>query len=282
MLLNTFCHLPGVGTRTERAIWDAGITCWEQLLGQCLPSRGLPRRTSADHIRESQEHHQAGNPAWFAGRLPSGQAWRLFDVFRDRCAFLDIETSGLSADDYVTTIALYDGKGLRTYVLGQNLEEFPFDVREYRLLVTYNGASFDLPFLRRSFDIELDQAHIDLRFVLRSLGLAGGQKRCEQRLGLEREGMEGLDGFAAVVLWHEYQWQKNARALETLLAYNAQDAINLERLMVEAYNRKLEETPFAASHRLAAPAVPANPFPVDPATVRKVLGPSRWAFTARP
>jgi hypothetical protein len=28
MLTNTFCHLPGIGEKTERNLWAAGVTSW--------------------------------------------------------------------------------------------------------------------------------------------------------------------------------------------------------------------------------------------------------------
>src|SRR5690606_35283848 len=102
---------------------------------------------------------------------PSNQAWRLFEDFCTSCVYLDIETTGLgSYGDHVTTIALYDGKSLRTYVHGINLEDFVRDIRDYKLIITYNGITFDVPFLQRQFHTTLDQAHIDLRYLLKSLG----------------------------------------------------------------------------------------------------------------
>jgi len=45
----------------------------------------------------------------------------LYPEFRGSVAFFDIETTGLSfATDQITTIALYDGNLIRTYVRGQN------------------------------------------------------------------------------------------------------------------------------------------------------------------
>jgi hypothetical protein len=86
--------------------------------------------------------------------------------------------------------------------------------------------------------------------------------------------MEEVDGYVAVLLWHDFQRRRDPQALESLLAYNVQDAVNLEALMVLAHNRKLAElagTPFAAAYRLATPAVPANPFRVDAPTVSRLL-----------
>lgn len=268
MLRHTFCHLPGVGETTERRLWSRGLITWDAALA------AAGHRLPADHLRASADHYERGNPAWFADLLPAAQAWRLFGDFRDRCAYLDIETAGMGPRAYVTAIALYAGGAVRTYVRGRNLADFARDVAAYRLLVTYNGKSFDLPFLARAMGWRLGQAHIDLRHVLGSLGYRGGLKGCERQLGVGRPGMEDLDGFAAVLLWYEHERRGDARALETLQAYNVQDVLNLEALMVEAYNRKLAglgAAPFAAGYRLPAPRLAANPFRPDPEAVRRVV-----------
>jgi hypothetical protein len=62
------------------------------------------------------------------------------------------------------------------------------------------------------------------------------------------------------------------KALESLLAYNVQDTINLERLIVTAYNMEIRNTPFAADKRLPDVALPENPFRVDLRTVDAVKG----------
>jgi uncharacterized protein YprB with RNaseH-like and TPR domain len=268
MLRHTFCHLPGVGETTERRLWARGLTTWDAALA------AAGHRLPAEHLRASAEQYRRGNPAWFAGQLPAAQAWRLFADFRDRVGYLDIETTGMGPRAHVTTIALYDGRAVRTYVHGRNLADFARDVADCRLLVTYNGKSFDLPFLERALGWRLEQAHIDLRHVLASLGYRGGLKGCERQLGVGRPGMEDLDGFCAVLLWYEYRKRQDARALETLQAYNVQDVLNLESLMVEAYNRKLAglaAAPFAADYRLPAPALAANPFWPDAEAVRRVV-----------
>jgi uncharacterized protein YprB with RNaseH-like and TPR domain len=275
MLRHTFCHLPGIGENTERSLWRAGITSWEMALSSSLAPRSpLLRRLSDTRLRESLLHYQKANAAWFGRCLPSAQTWRLFHDYRDSCAYLDIETTGLPGIGHITTIALYDGRSIRTYVHGRNLDQFHRDIRDYRLLVTYNGKSFDLPFIARDLGVRLEQPHIDLRHLLNSLGLKGGLKSCERQVGLTRAGMEDVDGFVAVLLWDEYRRRENERALETLLAYNVQDTVNLEALLIHACNRKLaalEGVPFAADYRLQAASPPANPFQADRATVRHVL-----------
>jgi len=99
------------------------------------------------------------------------------------------------------------------------------------------------------FGIELDQVHLDLRYNLRSLGYTGGLKGCERKAGIDRGDLEGVDGYFAVLLWDDYQRNKNEKALKSLLAYNIQDVVNLETLMVLSYNLKLKDTPFTATHQ---------------------------------
>jgi len=46
--------------------------------------------------------------------------------------------------------------------------------------------------------------------------------------------------------------------------------VNLEALIVKAYNLKLRETPFSRSHEIAAPALPAIPFRADHDTIQRL------------
>ena len=277
MLKNTFCHLPGISPHRERQLWAAGAHDWEILLAG---ARGLVQgwaRNLPDRLPESLQQLAAENPCYFSERLPSREHWRLYPEFRHTTAFLDIETTGLTPGaDAITTIALYDGRQVRTFVQGENLADFPAALAPYRLLVTYNGKSFDLPFIERSFGIRLTQAHIDLRYLLAGLGYRGGLKGCERQLGIGREELAGVDGYFAVLLWHEYRRTGNQAARATLLAYNVADTVNLATLMALAYNLKLAETPFADSHRLPLPPPPPDLPHVSRDTVlglrRRLLG----------
>ncbi|MBE7500562.1 MAG: ribonuclease H-like domain-containing protein [Verrucomicrobiales bacterium] len=272
MLRRTFCHVPGVGLKAEQQLWSLGVVSWEAV-GQGEVVLGAGRRERvARHLEESQRQLADHNAAFFARTLPASEHWRLYPEFRESVAYVDIETTGLGGPgDHITTIALYDGRTVRHYVHGRNLADFARDIQAYRLLVTYNGKCFDLPMLRASFGIALDQAHIDLRYVLASLGYKGGLKGCERRLGLDRGDLAGVDGYFAVLLWQEYRRRQNPQALETLLAYNIRDVVNLEPLLVKAYNLKLAQTPFGASATLDTPPPPAEPFRAHAPTVNRLL-----------
>lgn len=274
MLTSTFCHIPGVGGRTELKLWEEGIRSWEMFLEMEAVVSSAKRPLMVDHLYRSQEALAEKDIPFFTEVMPAGEHWRVFPDFRDRVAYLDIETTGLSMDAIdggITTIALYDGREVRHYVQGENLREFKHDIFEYDLLVTYNGKSFDIPFIESYFMIRLHQPHIDLRYVLGSLGFRGGLKGCERQLGLDRGDLDGLDGYFAVLLWREFCNYGDPGALETLLAYNIEDTVNLEQLMFMAYNLKVEETPFAESHKLDLPTRSVEiPFRADRDTIDRV------------
>ena len=272
MLKNTFLHVPGLGIKSEQRIWSSGVHSWNDLLGGDFTYFSPMRRENLKRgIEESLEHLSRNNPRYFADRLPSNQHWRIFPEFKESVAYLDIETTGLASwSNKITTVAVYDGKSVFTYVQGQNLDNFKKDIQKFRVLVTYNGKCFDVPFIERYFGIKLNQVHIDLRYLLKSLAYTGGLKGCEMKAGIDRGELDGLDGYSAVLLWDDYQRNSNQKTLETLLAYNIQDVVNLEVLMVLSYNLKLKETPFVQSHQITSPKRPEIPFKADLETIEGI------------
>ncbi len=75
----------------------------------------------------------------------------------------------------VTMVGLYDGRKYKVFVEGDNLQELPAHLRDYSVMVTFNGAGFDLRFLKLAFpEIKFPPIHIDLRWVTRKLGMKGG------------------------------------------------------------------------------------------------------------
>jgi len=235
MLKNTFLHVPGVGYKTERNLWERKIFSWSRFLERSkipgFSKKGVERIDEC--LFNSIEALKKKDVSFFAKNLPRREWWRLYPEFRDRVAFLDIETTGLSRYyDDVTMIGLFDGKRVNTYIQRQNLDRFFDEVRNYLILVTYNGTLFDLPFLVSKFEsLRLPLVHIDLRFFLRRLGYKGGLKPIEERFGIFREKeIQEIDGFGAAVLWNRYL-RGNADALELLVKYNIADTTNLKTLM---------------------------------------------------
>ncbi|MGD9819830.1 MAG: ribonuclease H-like domain-containing protein [Desulfomonilaceae bacterium] len=273
MLENTFCHIKGIGPKSEQKMWAAGILSWDDVMsmkhGILSP---LVTKSIIAGVSESVEKLEMDDARFFCDMLLSTENWRIFSNFRHSVAYIDIETIGqYGSREEITTIAMYDGSKLYYYIKGHNHKQFAQDIERYELIVTYNGKCFDLPVIRRLLGIRMDQAHIDLRFVLHSLGFRGGLKGCEKQLGIDREELDGLDGYFAILLWQDYVNNHNHKALDTLLAYNILDAVNLEPLMVKAYNMKLEATPFESDRTIQdIPTAPTNPFEPDLETVDRL------------
>ena len=236
MLENTFIHIPGIGAKTEQHLWRSGIHTWDDFL-QTKKSPLSPARDS--FVRQNLEVslENRNNIRFFLDKLSPADTWRLFDRFKDKAVYLDIETSGLyEGVDEITVIGLYDGTTTKTFVQGINLVEFESEMDMYELIITFNGAQFDLPFIRRQFpNIFLPPAHIDLRFFLKKLGYEGGLKAIEKSFGLHRaSAIDGMDGYEAVLLWKAYQWGDES-ALDRLIQYNTADIVHLKPLMEEGY-----------------------------------------------
>jgi uncharacterized protein len=235
VLRATFLHLSGIGPVTEAQLWREGVLDWSELESRSKRLGLFASRAGrlAAEIAASERALAEKDAAWFGHRLPAREHWRLHREFRDRLAFLDIETTGLSPFGGIVTVVSVHGAGTtRTFVAGEDLEELPAYVGRFPILVTFNGSRFDVPFLEACFpSFVAPPVHIDLRFLLYRLGHAGGLKRIEERLGLgDRSGVEGIHGLDAVRLWQEYR-RGNSSSLERLVKYNRADTVNLGPLL---------------------------------------------------
>lgn len=241
MLQQTFIHIPGIGKQTERELWKHGIHNWDDAARFEKRFGAVGARLSQkldEYIPRSQEAVRDKNAAFFERLSTLGEAWRVFPEFADECVYLDIETTGLSSVfDTVTMVGLYDGRKYKVFVEGDNLQELPAQLRSYSVVVTFNGAGFDLRFLKLAFpDLKLPPIHIDLRWVTRKLGMKGGLKTVEEKFGLKRaESIEELTGYDATVLWAKHlRGEKNA--LKQLIQYNTEDVVHLKAIMEIAYD----------------------------------------------
>ena len=170
---------------------------------------------------------------FFATHMPREEWWRLYPNFESKAVFLDIETTGLSHYyDEITVVGLYDGKRVKTLLAGHNLKNLSELLNPYDIVVTFNGTMFDIPFLKTKFpSLRLPPIHLDLRYLLRRLGLSGGLKQIERALGIERsKEAKEVDGLMATVLWARYL-RGDTEALERLVKYNAADITSLQSLM---------------------------------------------------
>ncbi|HMF34784.1 MAG TPA: ribonuclease H-like domain-containing protein [Candidatus Lokiarchaeia archaeon] len=204
--------------------------------------------------------------------VPKPVRWRMIPDLLGHIAFLDIETTGLSPYyNHVTCIGVYDGTKVHMFVWGQNLDEFPDFIAQFPAIATFNGACFDVPFLEHNLGLSLPHVHFDLRFLLKRLGLGGGLKAVEHSFGLERGEVAGIDGFTAVLLWRRYKETGDERYLNTMLAYNVEDVVNLEVLLHHAYNGLVTQESLPFDLLPFPEKIITRPYAADPAAVREVL-----------
>jgi uncharacterized protein YprB with RNaseH-like and TPR domain/predicted nuclease with RNAse H fold len=245
MLRSTFLHIPGVGPVTEKMIWSRRIYSWDDFIEKRRKvgiSDNVANRIEK-WLRRSERALEKKDALFFSTRLPQRDLWRLYPEFKNRTAFLDIETTGLSFYyDDITLIGLYNGKDVKTFVQGQNLGDFESEIKKYSIIVTYNGTLFDLRFIREKLGQQLvPPVHIDLRFLLKRLGYTGGLKSVEKQMNICREEeVADLSGFDATVLWNRYV-RGDDYALESLVKYNLADIVNLKTMLELAY-QQLHET----------------------------------------
>ena len=244
MIEHTFILLHGIGAVTERKLWQKGILTWGDFLSKGKIKRISPGRKKEydQQLLEAQEHLDHGNSAYFSGCLDSAEHWRLYEKWKDRACFLDIETTGFYHG--ITVVGVFSREGYKHYIRGMNLEADTLEeeLKKYKILVTFYGKAFDMPFIQRELGITVDIPHLDLCFAGKKIGLKGGLKKVEHKTGITREeDICGLDGFDAVRLWKAYR-KGDKNALDVLIRYNKADTVNLQMLADIIYGKLKEKT----------------------------------------
>lgn len=231
MIESSFCFLTGIGQKTERRWWQLGIGTWTEFRSaRTIPGIGPCRKAVYDEeLGQAQAARAQEDARYFGNRLPAIEQWRLYEWLRPRAVYLDIETNSFGT---ITVVGLYGQSGFTSLVEGESLtrQRLCDELAQYALLVSFNGASFDLPLLLASIQgLPLDQPHIDLCVLGRQLGYRGGLKAIERQLRIQRRAdLWGLSGADAGQLWNRWRHRRDEEARERLLAYNEADCVNLQ------------------------------------------------------
>jgi hypothetical protein len=236
MIRRSFIFLEGIDKKTEQNLWNQGIRDWDSFLS-AKSIKGISSARKLYYDRQILRARKAlynFDSSYFVGLLPQSEYWRLYDFFKDEALFLDIETTGLREKDDVTVFGLFDGIDTKIMIDGINL-----DIRSLRkelwrckLLVTFNGSSFDVPFIRKRYaGLIPNVPNLDLKSVARKLNLRGSLKQIEKKLGIARSSaVEKLCGGDALALWRIYRATGDDYYLNLLVEYNEEDVINLKAI----------------------------------------------------
>ena len=172
------------------------------------------------------------------------------------CVF-DIETTGLSTARNTARVILTamlvpteDGVRITQYLAEDPYEEdrvleetMQFFIRnQIDYLITYNGASFDLPFMNRRMEAlhhpySLTPYDLDLYvFLKRYTTLPSrldslSQKSVERYLGIGSDRKDVITGRESVRLYYEYVTSKSPMLEKVILTHNREDVLQLYRIL---------------------------------------------------
>ena len=181
----------------------------------------------------------------------SGQIFDLYHGGLKPCIF-DIETTGLSAQRgnkiILTACLIPDSKGV---TITQFLAENPYEEDRVIMatmnflkdesvdyLITYNGASFDIPFMKqrlatKNLPYVLNMYEFDLyNFIRSNTGLKSqigslSQKNVERHFGISSNRKDVISGRESVKLFAEYAINQDSVIEKIILTHNREDVLQL-------------------------------------------------------
>ena len=161
--------------------------------------------------------------------------------------FFDIETTGLSADiSAITLIGCCDMDGNITQWFNEDgfsqkqiLSDFLTFIKSYVTLITFNGKTFDLPFLSSKIkEFKLNASfdryeHLDLYQILKPYKNLWGlknfrQKNLEEYLGFHRT--DKLSGKKLIKTYQNYLEKGDTKDKEAVLLHNREDLLGLRNI----------------------------------------------------
>jgi uncharacterized protein YprB with RNaseH-like and TPR domain len=245
LISSTWQHVYGIGPQRESQLISAGFINWECALSapEKLPLNEPFKSRLLRETEQSIKAYSEGDLKWLLKKFPTRDHHKILWEYRNDITYFDIETTGFGGPDSEISVivALHKGQVFE-FISGQNLNDFAELLLDVRLLCSFNGSSFDVPFVLNTFRIpELPCAHIDLRWVCYYAGLEGGLKSIEKQLGFNRpDSIAGIDGYLAVLLWQDYQQNHSEQSLHQLVEYCREDVLMMPAICTSLFDKTQE------------------------------------------
>lgn len=235
MIRKSFQLLERIGPGMEQKIWQQGVRDWNEFLKK-QKIKGISDRSKAaydKHLRRASCAIQDGDSTFF-NACP--EPWRLYNLFRDEALYLDIEVTGVNMSDDLLMIGLFDGIEYKCMMFNNmDLRGLSLYMQNFKLLVSFNGSRFDVPFMKKRYPGLLpDIPHIDVEPLCRRRGLTGGLKAVEKSLGIKRSRLvERMYSGDVNLLWRKYRATGDDYFLKLLIEYNSEDVMNLPDILTK-------------------------------------------------
>ncbi len=228
MIRKSFSFLPGIGKKKEIHIINQGITSWTKFLNtENIVGISKKRKLFYNQkIKQAEKALYSFDSSYFNNFK---EKWKLYNFFKDEALFLDIE-----ANKDITVIGISDGVESKTFVDNINLgrKNLQKEIDKYKIIITFNGSSYDLPILKKKLNIKINIPHIDLRHLCAGCGLNGGLKEIEKKLGIKRRNIiSNMKNGDPSTLFRMYKGSGNPYYLNLLIEYNEEDTINMKRII---------------------------------------------------
>ncbi|KNF09549.1 exonuclease-like protein [Gottschalkia purinilytica] len=177
---------------------------------------------------------------------------KLKELLHDKnICFLDIETTGLSSkyNKIILIGILYiknNKQVIKQFFADSPKEEklllnsFVSFISDFDFVITYNGNTFDIPFINKrlvynniNFNIDTSNT-LDLLRIIRKNKVTLGLEDCklksvEKYLGIQRE--DTISGKESVDLYNKYKLNKNEDLRKIILKHNFDDILYLPKIL---------------------------------------------------
>lgn len=229
MISEALRHIPGIGPARLSQLHAAGVRSWDDVLTMVPAAQTRRWGMLREECQRCVAALAARDVRYFVDRFVAQDKWRILSHFIQDATFFDIETQGLEFDAPVTVIGCWHRGELRTFVDGENLDEFLDLLDSATLLVSFNGSSFDVPRILNAFHIPaLPCPHLDMRWICYHRGWKGSLKEITAARGISRPtDLRNVEGSAAVELWNLWRYGQDRSALNRLVRYCSADVILL-------------------------------------------------------
>jgi hypothetical protein len=241
--------LPGIGPATEQSLQKQGYRTVEDL-------KRHPRwkKQARDYMKMIDNKEVEAVQKWLWQRLPKSHPLQHylagFCQYQD-FAIIDIETLGLSERPIILLGIAKPAKNhiFTSQFLLRDIQDEPSaiwalisELQTKHSLITYNGRSFDIPYIKQrlayyGIDAALDNPNFDVlhftRRALRSKLTDCRLETVEKYLGIRRD--INIPGALVPHFYDTYLRNKNVGPLIAIVEHNKQDLLTLGTLFSRLY-----------------------------------------------